>query len=138
MRILILGGDLKELLTATRLARKAGFEEIERFTSLRPAIKRIEQCLRGERPPPNAIVVDLDLGLDSGYDFLRNWRSTWKQASIRIIVWSALGEYHQELCELFHVDAYVSKWDGKAALFKALQQVGGVTPMATVGNSGQI
>jgi DNA-binding response OmpR family regulator len=123
MRVLILEDDLNDLLMATRIARRAGFEEIETLANLEQAIKVIEQGLRGERLLPEAVILDLNLGYDSGYEFLRHWRSIWKQVNIQIVVWSALGEWNQDLCAPFHVDAYVSKGEGEAALSRALQQL---------------
>ncbi|MGA7107232.1 MAG: hypothetical protein WBV28_06865 [Terracidiphilus sp.] len=40
------------------------------------AIESIEQGLRDERPLPDAIVLDLNLGYESGYKILRHWRTT--------------------------------------------------------------
>ena len=126
MRAMIIDDDLSDIRIADRVARTAGFEDIEIFPSLDRAIKSIEQGLQGEKPLPDAIILDLNLGYESGYEFLRHWRTTWANSTIQIIVWSVLGDRNRELCALFHADAYVSKWEGEAALCKALQEVSGV------------
>lgn len=129
MRTVIVEDNPNDIRIAARVARTAGFEEVEAFTSLEDAIERIEQGLRGERLLPDAIIVDLDLGHDSGYEMLRHWRETWSDSRMRMVVWSGLGDRNNQLCALFHVDAYVSKWKGEAALHEALTKVSGVSPV---------
>jgi DNA-binding response OmpR family regulator len=121
MRTLIIEDNPNDLRIAARVARAAGFEDIEAFASLGNAIEHIEQGLRGERPLPDAIILDLNLGQDSGFEVLRHWRAAWPNSAMRMVVWSALGDHNRELCSLFHVDAYVHKWEGEAALREALE-----------------
>jgi CheY-like chemotaxis protein len=120
---LIIEDDPVDVGMAARIARSAGFEDVEAFTSLTDGINRIERGLRGERTLPDAIIVDLNLGHENGYEVLRHWRSKWANPAIRMIVWSGLGEHNRGLCALFHVDAFVSKWKGEAALREALQKI---------------
>jgi CheY-like chemotaxis protein len=129
MRTLIIEDNPNDISIASRIARTAGFEDIEVFTALDGAIERIEQGLRGERSLPDAIILDLNLGHDNGYQALRRWRETWENSAMRMVVWTALGEQNRELCALFHVDAFVSKWKGEAALSKALHEISGVSPV---------
>lgn len=128
MRTLIIEDSPNDTRIAAKVARTAGFEDVEAFTSLDHAIERIEEGLRGERSLPDAIILDLNLGYDSGFEVIRHWRTRWGNSNMRLIVWSVLGEHTQELCALFHVDAFVSKWRGEEALSKALQQVTGTSP----------
>jgi CheY-like chemotaxis protein len=123
MRTLIIEDNPADIGIAARIARTAGFEDVEVFTSVADSIQRIEQGLRGERSLPDAIILDLNLGHESGYEALRHWRATWANSAMRMIVWSGLGEHNRELCALFHVDAFVSKWKGEAALREALQRI---------------
>jgi DNA-binding response OmpR family regulator len=97
---MIIEDSLKDTRIASKVARLAGFEDVEIFTSLEGAMRRIEQGLKGERPLPDAIIVDLVLGHDSGFEVLRHWRTTWSDSSMRMIVWSVLGEHSRELCAL--------------------------------------
>jgi CheY-like chemotaxis protein len=130
MRTLIIEDKPSDIRIAARIARAEGFEDIEAFTSLHDAIERIEQGLRGERSLPDAIILDLNLGHENGYEALRHWRSTWVNSAMRMVVWSALGEHNDQLCALFHVDAYVSKWKGEAALHEALRRVTDAGPVS--------
>jgi|ERR1700733_12818848 len=123
MRTLIIEDDPNHIRMASKVARTAGFEDIEVFMSLRNAIERIEQALRGEKPLPDAIILDLNLGAESGFEVLRHWRTTLSNSEMRLVVWSGLGDHNRELCALFHVDAFVFKWQGENALREALEQV---------------
>lgn len=123
MRTLIIEDNPVDIGIAARIARTAGFEDVEVFTSLADSLERIEQGLRGERSLPDAIVLDLNLGYENGYEALRRWRLTWANSTMRMVVWSGLAEHNQQLCALFHVDAFVSKWKGEAALREALQKI---------------
>jgi hypothetical protein len=49
---------------------------------------------------------------------------------MRMLVWSALADRNQELCALFHIDAFVSKWKGEAALHETLRQMRGTSTVA--------
>ena len=43
----------------------------------------MEQGLRGEEPLPNALILDVDFGLDSGYELLRLWYCTRLTSNFR-------------------------------------------------------
>jgi CheY-like chemotaxis protein len=123
MRLLILEDNPNDILLATQTAHAAGFEDIEAFTSSAPATLRIEQAMRGEKPMPDVIILDLDLGAESGYEVLRFLHRKLAAQKVRIIVWSLLEERNREICALFNVDAYLCKWEGQAALRKALDSL---------------
>jgi CheY-like chemotaxis protein len=95
MRLLILEDDPKDALLAAETARAEGFEEIEEFTALRPAIERFEQTIRDEKSVPEAFLADLDLGSDSGYELLRLLHKTGR-TEIHVVVWSYLEERNRE------------------------------------------
>ncbi len=123
MRVLILDDDLNDLRIASDAARAMGIADVELFQWLAPAQSRLREGLRGEAPLPDAIILDLALGCESGYELLRLWHSNRAQAKVHMIVWSHLEERNQQLCELFNIDSYVSKWDGVGALSDALRLV---------------
>ena len=81
--------------------------------------------MQGKAELPDKIVLDLDLGYESGYELLRYWHSNPKLSSIQVIVWTVMGEEQQEICKLFKVQAVVSKWRGASALEHALSQAEG-------------
>lgn len=124
MRILIVGDDMKDLQIATDAARSTGFDDIEAFVDVDPAMASLRRALRGESPLPDAVILDLSLGPGNGYELVRFWHSTRTNSNIQMIVWSDLEERNREMCELFAVDAYVCKWEGEGALREALQRLG--------------
>ena len=82
--------------------------------------------LKGEVPLPDGIVLDLDLGHESGFELLRFWHSTPRLSSIPVMIWSVL-DNEKQICELFKVNSFVSKWEGPKAFRDALAQM---TPRA--------
>ncbi len=122
-RILVVEDQPSDLHIASQTARAAGIEEVEARTSLRAAMTYLEKVVREEVPIPDAIVLDLDLGYESGYELLRYWHSTPELRKIPLLVWTVLGEEQREICNLFKVTNYVSKWEGAAAFRDALKKL---------------
>jgi CheY-like chemotaxis protein len=96
---------------------------VDALSSVHAARNYLEGCLKGERPLPDGIVLDLDLGYESGYELLRYWHSTPPLSSVPVIVWSILGEDQREMCRLFKVDRFVAKWEGEEAFREALSDL---------------
>jgi CheY-like chemotaxis protein len=113
----------KDLSLAVKTARAAGFTEIDARSSLESAQSWLVKRLQGKLPLPIVIVVDLDLGLDSGYELLRFRHATPAMSNVQIIVWTQLGDENRQICELFGVEFYIPKWKGANALQEALQEV---------------
>jgi CheY-like chemotaxis protein len=122
-RLLVVENEPKDLKFAAETARAVGFEEVEARSLLPAARDVLEKGLRGERPLPDCIVLDLDLGYESGYELLRLWHSTPRLSSIPVIVWSVMGEEQREMCNLFKVTSFVGKWEGPAAFREALENL---------------
>jgi hypothetical protein len=53
------------------IAHQLGFSEIDFKSSSTSAQKWLDQGLQGEAPLPDAIVLNRDLGYESGYELLR-------------------------------------------------------------------
>lgn len=123
MFVLVVDNSPDDLLLAVKTARSAGFTEIDARSSLESAQSWLEKRLQGTLPLPIAIVVDLDLGLDSGYELLRFRHATPAMSNVQIIVWTQLGDENRQICELFGVEFYIPKWKGAEALQEALQEV---------------
>lgn len=119
-RLLIVEDQPGDLQVAAETARSLGISAVEARTTLQAARKYLEGALEGQLPLPDGIVLDLDLGYESGYELLRFWHCTPELARIPVMVWSILGEEQREICSLFHVNRYVPKWEGKDALREAL------------------
>jgi|SRR4029078_11158226 len=119
-RLLLVEDELKDLKFASDTARSIGIEEIEARTTLQAARSYLDKALQDEVPLPDCIVLDLNLGYESGYELLRYWHSTPRLAQIPVIVWSILGDEQREMCKLFKVDSFVAKWEGAEAFRDAL------------------
>jgi CheY-like chemotaxis protein len=122
-RLLLVENEPKDLKFAAETARSIGIPEVEARTSLESARRYLEKGLNGEGPLPDGIVVDLDLGYESGYELLRYWHSTPGLSKIPVIVWSVLGDEQRAMCNLFKVRQYVAKWEGEAAFRAALGEM---------------
>ena len=118
--VLIVEDQPKDLRIAADVARSAGFSEVEARSSAMLARVLLERGLEEQGPLPNAIILDLDLGYESGFELLRYWHSKPRLAQIPLIVWTALGDEQREICRLFRVDAFISKNEGPAKLQDAL------------------
>lgn len=122
-RILVVEDQPSDLQIASQTAYSAGIEQVEARTNVHAAMSYLEKGLRGESPLPEAIVLDLDLGYESGYELLRFWHSTPELKTIPLLVWTILGEEQREICNLFKVSNYVSKWEGAGALREAMKKL---------------
>lgn len=87
----------------------------------------LEKGLNGDGPLPDFILLDLDLGRDSGYELLRVWHSTPALAAIPVMVWSILGDEQRSMCGLFGVKHYVAKWEGPAAVREVFARLVGAS-----------
>jgi len=119
-RLLLVENEPKDLKFAADTAHSLGISDVEARTSLQAAMAYLEKGLQGEVPLPDGIVLDLDLGYESGYELLRYWHCTPRLSEIPLIVWSVLGEEQRTMCNLFKVKRFVGKWEGNAALREAL------------------
>lgn len=122
-RILVVEDQPSDLQIAAQTARAAGIAEVEARSTAQAAMLYLEKGLRAEHPLPNVIILDLDLGYESGYELLRYWHSSPELKQIPLIVWTILGEEQKEICNLFKVSDYVSKWEGVSAFREALRKV---------------
>src|SRR5437868_5492235 len=106
---------------AADVAQSAGISTVEGRTSASMAQLYLEAALQGKNPLPNVILLDLDLGYESGHELLRFWHRNLKASGVRLVVWTILGEEQQHLCRLFGASAVVPKWKGAGALRRALE-----------------
>lgn len=121
-KLLLIEDQPGDVRVAAAAAESLGIENVEACKTVHSALSSLEKGLSGQTPLPDAIVLDLDLGLESGFELLRYWHKTPKLNSIPAIVWSVV-EAQREVCELFKVTSFVSKWEGIDALREALRQI---------------
>src|SRR3569623_1548604 len=121
--MLVVETEPKDLKNAADSARAAGFKEIEGKTSPYAARLYLEDRLANGPKLPDGILLDLDFGIESGYELLRFWHSNSKLRTIPLVVWSILGEEQKQMCNLFKVKQFVGKWEGNEALQNALKEI---------------
>jgi CheY-like chemotaxis protein len=118
--LLVIENELKDIRIAEEAAKSVGFDEVQAKVTIPAARQFLENGLEQEDALPDGILLDLDLGYDSGYELLRYWHATPRLRSIPVLVWSILGEENAEICKLFKVSSFVGKWEGPAAIQEAL------------------
>jgi len=119
-RLLVVEDQEKDLQLAANAAQSLGITEVDARTTSSAARAYLEKALDGSGPIPDGIVLDLNLGYESGYELLRYWHRTPELSKIPLIVWSILGDEQREMCKLFKVNNYVAKWEGEEAFRQAL------------------
>ena len=122
-RLLVVENEPRDLKLAADTARTAGIEEVDGRMTLISARTYLEKGLSGEGPLPDGVLLDLDLGYDSGYELLRFLRSSPRLSEIPIVIWSIMGEEQRNMCKLYKVTSFVGKWEGGRALQEALDQM---------------
>jgi CheY-like chemotaxis protein len=122
-RLLLVEDEQKDLEFAANTALSLGIEQVDARTSSSAARVYLENALEGQGPLPDCIVLDLNLGYESGYELLRFWHCTPQLKKIPVIVWSVLGDEQRDMCKLFNVNFFVAKWEGREAFRAALSSV---------------
>jgi CheY-like chemotaxis protein len=113
-RLLIVEDQPNDLRNATETARSLGFTEVEARSSAMAAKLYLEKAVEGDHPLPEVILLDLDLGYESGFELLRFWHGNPNLSAIPMIVWTVMGEDQRE------ITAFISKTDGLHLLKEAL------------------
>jgi CheY-like chemotaxis protein len=121
--LLVVEDSATDLKAAAEAATEAGIPVVESQTTARGAREFLEKGLRGDGPLPDGILLDLDLGHESGFEVLRFWHSTPRLKAIPLVVWTILGQEQRDICGLFKVNGFISKWEGAAAFKDALNKM---------------
>jgi len=119
--LLIVEDDPADLYAAADMAANLGFSTVEARTTANSAQAYLEAAMEKRVACPDVVVLDLDLGYDSGHELLRFWHRNRESLNAGMVVWTRLGKDQQEICNLFKVDAVVPKWQGMEALKLAIK-----------------
>lgn len=123
IRLLVVENEPQDARKAAETAKLAGFTEVDARTTPQSARTYLEDRLAEGNALPDGIVLDLDFGVESGYELLRFWHSTPRLRKVPVVVWSITGEEQRKMCDLFRVKQFVGKWEGNEALQQALQSL---------------
>jgi CheY-like chemotaxis protein len=117
--VVIIEDSHDDSFLATRILNSTGVANITSFARIPEALIFLEEIADGNRECPQLILLDLNVGLDSGFEVLRFYKSNPALHTCRVIVWTGSGSIEKELCEHFGVEC-VGKGDGEAALATAI------------------
>ena len=120
-RLLIVEDQPGDLRVAVDVVKSLGVSCVEARTSTSAAKVYLETALNQRQPLPDLIIVDLDLGYESGFELLRFWHGNPALSAIRLVVWTAMGDEQQNICRLFKVNAIIPKAEGIDGLKRALE-----------------
>ena len=97
MQILIVEDQPNDVHIAAKAAEASGFSMVEARSSAGAARDYLEKGLAGAHALPDAILLDLDLGYESGFELLRYWHGDARLSQIPLIVWTVLGDQYREI-----------------------------------------
>jgi len=117
----VIDDNKDDLFIAARILGRFGIKDVLQFSRIPEAIHFLEEIAEDVRPCPDLIVLDLNVGHDSGFEVLRLYKSNAKLQSCDIIVWTGSGPIEKELCDHFGV-ACVPKSAGDSALEAAISK----------------
>jgi CheY-like chemotaxis protein len=129
--LLVLEDNPPDRRVAAQLSRSAGFDQLEVGGSPGEIKDYLAKALEGRVPVPDAMLIDLALGYDSGFEVLRYWRSSTRLKAIPVVVWTRARNNQLEICRHFGVREVVSKDDDPNVLRAAL-----ASTLAETGNDG--
>lgn len=122
-QLLIIENDPGDVHVAERVALNSGFASLTAATSPTEAFSILQRAQDEGRDIPDAILLDLDLGQESGFDFLRLRYATPWLLKIPLVVWTKLDDHNESICEIFNVQGYVRKSSKDHDLYKALEDI---------------
>jgi CheY-like chemotaxis protein len=118
--LLVLEDDPRDLRAAADIARRAGFCELELNHNANDAKVYLEKSMSGKVPRPDAMLIDLALGDESGFELLRFWHTRPQLKEIPIVVWTLARGTQLEICRYFGIQQLVCKSDDPNVLREAL------------------
>jgi CheY-like chemotaxis protein len=117
--VVVIEDSPSDLRTATQVLRSIGIQKVTTFSRIPEAMLYLEDIAAGLQGCPDLILLDLNLGNDSGFEVLRFYKSTTSIQKCQILVWSASGAIEKELCIHFGVEC-IAKGDGQPVLANAI------------------
>lgn len=119
IRILVVEDDAKDVVQSLEALKNAGLFQIQIIMSGAEAIDILTIC-----PPnllPEAIILDLNLPMASGFDVLAFCRQNDKLKKIPVLVWTKVADTPaEEICRYLGAREFVRKSAHPSALLKAL------------------
>lgn len=121
--VVIIEDTRKDVQRAAQVLQKAGVSNPAVFTFIPAALMFLEDVVSGARSCPDLMILDLDFGSESGFEVLRFYKAHPELQQCHVIVWTVMGDREQELCRLFGIKHYVSKYNPDANLLDVIKDV---------------
>ncbi len=120
--VVLIDDSAEDLRRASKALHDLGVVSPTVFTDVKKAIVYLECVVDGDKPCPDLVLLDLDFGVDSGFEVLRLYKTHSRLRECKIVVWTVLGRTHQDLCKLFGVENVISKGQDEDKLRDALSR----------------
>jgi hypothetical protein len=120
-RVIVIENSPSDVVKGIRILKSLNISEPMVMTSVDRAMLYLEEVVAGEKACPNLMVLDLDFGLENGFEILRFRRTHLILQACEVLVWTIMGDKEKEFCRLFGVACVISKQDGEAALEDGLR-----------------
>jgi CheY-like chemotaxis protein len=120
--VVVIDDSVEDLRRASQALHDFGVVNPTVFTDVKKAIVYLECVVDGDKPCPDLVLLDLDFGVDSGFEVLRLYKTHPRLHECKIVVWTVLGKTHQDLCKLFGIENVISKDQDQKNLKDALSR----------------
>jgi hypothetical protein len=120
-RVIVIENSPSDVVKGIRILKSLNISEPMVMTSVDRAMLYLEEVVAGEKACPNLMVLDLDFGLENGFEILRFRRTHLILQACEVLVWTIMGDKEKEFCRSFGVACVISKQDGEAALEDGLR-----------------
>src|SRR4051794_21249244 len=102
-RVVIVENTASDVIRSIRILGSLNIWEPIIMTRVDRAMLYLEEVVAGEKECPSLILLDLDFGIESGFEILRYRKTHPILQSCEILVWTIMGDKEQEFCRLFGV-----------------------------------
>ncbi len=120
-RVVLIEDTPSDVVKGIRILKGLNISEPVIMTSIDRAMLYLEEVVAGEKACPDLMILDLDFGLESGFEILRFRKTHPKLQTCEVLAWTIMGDKEKEFCRLFGVACVISKQDGEVALEDGLR-----------------
>lgn len=120
-RVVLIEDTPSDVIKGVRILKSLNISEPVIMTSVDRAMLYLEEVVAGEKACPNLMILDLDFGLESGFEILRFRKTHPILHACEVLAWTIMGDKEKEFCRLFGVACVISKQDGEVALENGLR-----------------
>jgi len=122
--ILLIEDDTSDSDICAEALHELGYDGVQLITHLMEAEQHLDDIVASLTGPPDAIVLDLGLGVDSGFAVLRKCHAEPKLQAVPILVWT---KHSDDLAETFSTylgaQDFLVKSNDKQELREALRRL---------------